>query len=158
MSYFNLILNGEFKKAYESLADKTLGALTGTPKFMAPEIWEKGKYSPQSDVYALGMTLFILATGKHPFNFKPCDGIATCAYAHRYADRPDPREFNEQLDELAGVISTAICADEKKRFRDMIEFSEALGAARQKASSGQVFGSAYVRAILGSPHTVSKCE
>lgn len=40
------------------------GNLMGTPRFMAPELFESGSASPASDVYALGVTLHQALTGK----------------------------------------------------------------------------------------------
>jgi serine/threonine protein kinase/Tfp pilus assembly protein PilF len=39
---------------------------TGTPVYMAPELFEGGRATPQSDIYSLGVLLFYLVTGKHP--------------------------------------------------------------------------------------------
>ena len=47
------------------------GPVPGTPTFMAPELFEGGRPSVRSDLYALGMVLFEAATGKEPFEGKP---------------------------------------------------------------------------------------
>ncbi|MEM9070085.1 MAG: serine/threonine-protein kinase [Myxococcota bacterium] len=39
----------------------------GTPLFLAPEIWDGGPPSRAADLYALGCTAHLLATGKSPF-------------------------------------------------------------------------------------------
>ena len=41
------------------------GDFAGTPGLAAPEQFE-GRFYPQSDVYAVGITLFMMLTGKHP--------------------------------------------------------------------------------------------
>jgi len=43
----------------------------GTPAFMSPEIIRKQPYSGfNADVWALGILLYIMLTGKHPFKHK----------------------------------------------------------------------------------------
>ena len=43
----------------------------GTPAFMAPEVVKKQPYSGfQADIWALGIILYILIAGKHPFKHK----------------------------------------------------------------------------------------
>lgn len=44
------------------------GTLAGTPHYMAPEIFAGENATPASDVYALGVTLFVMLTGQTPFS------------------------------------------------------------------------------------------
>jgi serine/threonine-protein kinase len=53
------------------LADITQGGSAttlGTPRYMAPEQVVNGEISPQTDLYAVGVLLFALLTGKPPFD------------------------------------------------------------------------------------------
>jgi serine/threonine-protein kinase len=49
--------------------------LAGTPAFMAPGLFHHKQPSKQSDLYALGMVLYEVATGREPFGGMPADGL-----------------------------------------------------------------------------------
>jgi serine/threonine protein kinase/predicted ATPase len=49
-------------------ADTHPGALVGTLRYMAPEQAAGGKVSAAADLFALGVVLYELATGRHPLN------------------------------------------------------------------------------------------
>ena len=53
--------------------------LAGTPAFMAPGLFQHKPPSIQSDLYALGMVLYEVATGKEPFGGVPADGLQAAA-------------------------------------------------------------------------------
>jgi serine/threonine protein kinase len=58
----------------------------GTPNFMAPEQARGGDVDHRTDLYALGGTLFQLATGTVPFE------SGDVMYHHVHSPPPDPRE------------------------------------------------------------------
>jgi serine/threonine protein kinase len=49
----------------------------GTPAFMAPGLFHHQPPSIQSDLYALGLVLYEVATGREPFGGVPADGLQT---------------------------------------------------------------------------------
>jgi hypothetical protein len=48
--------------------DTTARTMTGTPAFMAPEQFEGGTQDTRTDLYAVGMLLLVLSTGRLPFD------------------------------------------------------------------------------------------
>ena len=65
----------------------------GTPYYMAPEQAAGEAVDHRAHLYALGVTLFELATGSVPFR----DGDVT--YHHRHTPAPDPRTLAPDLPE-----------------------------------------------------------
>jgi eukaryotic-like serine/threonine-protein kinase len=48
-------------------ANQTGGEVGGTPEFMAPELWQGQRPTRASDIYALGVVLYEIVTGRLPF-------------------------------------------------------------------------------------------
>ena len=75
-------------------ADSGRGDLVGTPDFIAPELLEGTDYSPSSDIYALGATLYTVLCGRVPF---PGDDLREKLRAIREDDPPLPRTLRADL-------------------------------------------------------------
>ncbi|SBT51819.1 serine/threonine-protein kinase [Micromonospora narathiwatensis] len=62
------------------------GALLGTPAYLAPERLDNGQVSPATDVYAVGLLLYRMLTGRLPWQ---ASTTTQMLQAHMYRD-PDP--------------------------------------------------------------------
>ncbi|RKP03232.1 hypothetical protein CXG81DRAFT_5047, partial [Caulochytrium protostelioides] len=70
----NIFINGahgEVKIGDMGTAKMRLGkayTLTGTPEYIAPEMYEEKGYSEKVDIYAFGMALLEMVTGEYPYS------------------------------------------------------------------------------------------
>lgn len=69
------ILDFGIAKAYqEKRQDRVEDAFSGySPPFASPQIIRRERPTPRDDVFALGILVYALFTGKHPFDWKPAD-------------------------------------------------------------------------------------
>src|SRR5439155_7044139 len=74
------------------------GALVGTPYYMAPEQCSGGATDPRTDIYAMGVTLFQMLSGRLPF--QAASPVAVIAM-HCNDPPPPLRQLNAALSEGA---------------------------------------------------------
>lgn len=106
------------------------GAILGTPPYMAPEQIDRqfGDVDERSDVYALGVLLFILLAGEKPYKGPAKDTIRLIASD---ALSPSPRTHGEFIPpELAAICEKAMTKEKEKRFENATEMAKELKAYR----------------------------
>ncbi|MDX1977981.1 MAG: serine/threonine-protein kinase [Pseudanabaenaceae cyanobacterium bins.68] len=94
---------------------------SGSPAYMAPERFY-GKFSIQSDIYALGVILYELLVGDRPFSGMPKDLM----YAHLNQRLKIPAAVPEAI---AAIINCALQKLPHKRFEHTAQMSQALDRA-----------------------------
>jgi serine/threonine protein kinase/tetratricopeptide (TPR) repeat protein len=107
-------------------AGGTYTARGGTIAYMAPEQFVTGQSSVQSDIFALGLILYELATGRHPFH-RPDAPEFQSIRAIQFADPPSIREIAPHLPvELESVIFHCLEKQPSARFASAADVREAL--------------------------------
>ncbi len=78
------------------------GLTMGTLRYMSPEQVRGESLSPASDVFSLGLVLYELAAGKHPFSAESSAQIAYSIATNRAAPLPHakPRMISSRLEQL----------------------------------------------------------
>lgn len=116
---FGTVIRADSRAAYEK-------GIYGTPAFMAPEQIEVGgPVDGRADLYALGLTLYLMVTGRKPFYGSRNEVLA----AQLHAPPPPPSQFARVSPALEAIILKALAKDPADRFQSGAEFAQALTAA-----------------------------
>jgi Tol biopolymer transport system component/basic membrane lipoprotein Med (substrate-binding protein (PBP1-ABC) superfamily)/tRNA A-37 threonylcarbamoyl transferase component Bud32 len=114
-------------KLSEATAQLTGSGIIGTPAYMAPEMADPGGMSPSIDVYALGVTLYEILTGRLPFDADTPVGVLM---AHMNKPVPDVRLARPDLPEsVQAVIERAMAKDPSERYQSAGDLAADLRAA-----------------------------
>ncbi|MEK7787157.1 MAG: protein kinase, partial [Chloroflexota bacterium] len=99
----------------------------GTPAYMSPEQGRGDKVDARTDVYALGVVLYEMVTGRVPFDAETPIAIV---FKHIQDPLPPPSTLNPDVpDALERVILKALAKDPNDRFAATGEMVQALQAA-----------------------------
>jgi len=140
-SYAYLADFGIAKSQDEKSGLTQVGTVIGTPEYMAPELLEEPA-SPSSDIYALGIVLYQMLTGRVPF-----EGKTALAVLQKHVQEPPvrPSLINPAIfPAIEQVILCAIEKDPSRRFHT----PEALAKAYKQALQASI---ASEKAIISSP-------
>jgi WD40 repeat protein/serine/threonine protein kinase len=111
------------------------GAVIGSPDYLSPEQARSQPVTPQTDIYSLGVTLYELLTGHHPF-----PDLTGVERIFKHLNEPLP--LIESLDPLVQegineVIQRATVKNPKYRFGDVLEMAAAFRQAARLEEEGR---------------------
>ncbi len=111
--------------------------MIGTPEYMSPEQVEGKGVDERSDIYALGVILYEMVTGKVPFEG---DTALSVALKHKTEAPKDPREFNAQIPEdLSSLILRCLEKDKERRYPNAEEILSGLAKTDKELTTTRVF-------------------
>jgi serine/threonine protein kinase/formylglycine-generating enzyme required for sulfatase activity len=99
----------------ESTMQLTGSGWVGTPAFMAPEMGDPGGVTPLVDIYALGVTVYMMLSGQHPYQADTPSGYIV---AHITRPVPDILALRPDLPPaVQTVIERALAKDPADRYQ-----------------------------------------
>jgi serine/threonine protein kinase/tetratricopeptide (TPR) repeat protein len=109
-----------------AMVGETYTARGGTIAYMAPEQFVTGQSSVQSDIFALGLVLYEMVSGRHPFHRPDAQDLQSIR-AIQYAEPPSLRAIVPDLPlELESVILRCLEKQPAERYASAAEVREGL--------------------------------
>ena len=116
------------------------GVIKGKLYYMSPEQGHGSNVDARTDVYALGMVLYELLAGKHPF--ESVDEGDLLRHVRTGDFVPFSQAMPDAASELASIVDRALERDKNRRFQSADELRQALddfaGAASRSANTGEL--------------------
>jgi branched-chain amino acid transport system substrate-binding protein len=103
------------------------GQIIGTPIYMAPELFQEQKATPQSDLYSVGVVLYRMLTGNYQYK----QLLSSTPLAIRDTNRTVSLELEQ-------VVLKALDKDPRRRYQSAGEFREALRSIQYKLADSTV--------------------
>ena len=125
------------RRAAKQSAWGVTSAGLGTPAYMAPEQWDERSGDQRTDIYALGVILYVCLTGVAPYSAESAEELAD---KHRSAPVPDVAALAKGVDrDLAALVRSCLAKRPEDRPQTMSEVLERLERpALRKAYVGRL--------------------
>ena len=124
---------GDFSISYITRADVTetqITGLIGSPLYMSPEQLCEQAVTGQTDIFSLGLVMYELLTGKHPFVANKFSLIMNKILNDPHQPIKDHR--SEIPSVLVRIVDKALHKDPNKRYKTAIDFAADLSIASDK--------------------------
>ncbi|HZM22533.1 MAG TPA: transporter substrate-binding domain-containing protein [Anaerolineales bacterium] len=125
-------------KLSEGKLELTNTMMTGTAAYMAPEIAQSGKSTKRADIYALGIILFEMLTGRLPFQGETPYKMLS---AHINKPVPNIRKFRPDLPQaVQAVLEKTLAKNPVNRFdtagQMIADFKAAMSTSSSRLNTG----------------------
>ena len=127
------------------------GIVCGTPEYMSPEQGRGDPLDPRSDLYAVGVVLFQLLTGRLPFE---AESPTQVVLMHLSKAPPDPRQIapDRKIPRvLADLVLRALSKDPEDRPRTADQFTNELTGAMLQIEGGPPSGRTSTQSAVRCP-------
>jgi serine/threonine protein kinase/Tfp pilus assembly protein PilF len=126
-----------------------VGVISGTPAYMSPEQVRGDDLDARADIFALGLLLYEMATGKQAFGGKTGGAIIEAILTRKPVA---VQTVNPQLPaQLEDIINKCMEKDREKRYQSAAEVHADLQQLKRVSETGQVTVARTV-IVAGSPH------
>lgn len=132
-------LNSNLDEANPNTAERpAANSVLGTLHYMSPEQARGEAVTGATDVFSLGVVLFELSTGKHPYESPRRPGNAGLLQAILFDDPPSPSGINPAIPiSFEALLFQMLCKDPRQRptAEEVEEALEELSAARRRVAT-----------------------
>jgi eukaryotic-like serine/threonine-protein kinase len=126
-----------------------VGVISGTPAYMSPEQVRGDDLDARADIFALGLLLYEMATGKQAFGGRTGGAIIEAILTRKPAS---VQTVNPQIPaQLEEIINKCMEKDREKRYQSAAEVRADLLQLKRASETGQVTVTRTV-IVAGSPH------
>jgi len=143
------------KPAPARSGSETYTARGGTIRYMAPEQFVTGQSSVQSDIWALGVLLYELTSGRHPFARPDAEDFQIIR-AIQFSDAPELDQIAPSVStEMKSVISMCLEKNPAMRYSSAGEVREALKTIMKamQLETGGIPGDAAANLVTTGPES-----
>jgi eukaryotic-like serine/threonine-protein kinase len=126
------------------------GQIKGKVAYMAPEQVKGGEIDRRVDIFAMGIVLYALTTGKHPFR-RESEAATMYNICAPQPVMPPRKVLPEYPIELEHIVLRALAKDPDKRYQslnDMLRDLDQLPVAQRASTDEEVAN--FVREVLGN--------